>query len=92
MIFVELNGIRAVYCGPNTRQYVETLSEEQQDKKCTYNVTLKCVHATFFFFCSGRSISITYSECVFVVLDIHHAMRMRRSHLWTARLYHIIST
>ena len=27
--------------------------------------------------CSGKTISITYSECVFVALGIHHAMRMR---------------
>jgi len=25
----------------------------------------------------GKARSITYSECVFVVLDIHHAMCMR---------------
>ena len=29
-------------------------------------------------FCTGRAVSITYSECVFVALRIQHAMRMRR--------------
>ena len=28
--------------------------------------------------CSGRVVSITFSESVFVALDIQHAMRMRR--------------
>ena len=27
--------------------------------------------------CSGKAISITYSECVFVALGIQHAMRVR---------------
>jgi hypothetical protein len=27
-------------------------------------------------FCNGKSIFITYSECVFVALGIHHAMCM----------------
>ena len=28
--------------------------------------------------CGGKAISITYSECVSVALDIQHEMRMRR--------------
>ena len=39
------------------------------------NVTLRHSGATIF--CSGKAISITYSECVFVALGIKHAMRMR---------------
>jgi len=38
-----------------------------------YNVTLRHVLATTV---AVKSINITYSECVFVALDIHHAMRM----------------
>ena len=28
--------------------------------------------------CSGKAVRITYSECVFLHLDIQHAWRMRR--------------
>ena len=28
--------------------------------------------------CSGKAVSIAYSECVFLALGIQHAMRMRR--------------
>jgi len=39
---------------------------------------------------SGKAISTTYSECVFVALGIQQAMRMHRSvHLWNLSLYHI---
>jgi len=46
----------------------------------------------------GKSISITYSECVFVALGIQHAMRMRRTVLSSVArpairtiIFHIIS-
>jgi len=28
--------------------------------------------------CSGKAISITYCECVFVALDVQHAIRMHQ--------------
>ena len=43
--------------------------------------------------CSGKAISISYSECVFVALVTRHAMRMRHIViLWPAPLYNIFST
>jgi hypothetical protein len=57
-----------------------------------YEVTLRrffpCNHC-----CSGKAISIKYSECVFVALVIQHAKRMRHiiiCGLSTIR-FHIIS-
>ena len=49
--------------------------------------TRSCNHC-----CSGKAVSVIYSECVFVALGIQHAKRMRHvilSHLWPVRLYHI---
>jgi hypothetical protein len=37
--------------------------------------------------CSGKAISITYSECVFVALVIQHAPYC---HLWPVWLYHFL--
>jgi hypothetical protein len=46
------------------------------------------------YFCSGKAISITHCECVFVALGIQHAMRLRyifiRGLPGTTVLFHII--
>jgi hypothetical protein len=38
---------------------------------------------------SGKAINISYSECVFLVLSIPHAMRLRYIVIWPLRLYNI---
>jgi hypothetical protein len=47
----------------------------KQDRQCKYRRSIEarsCKHC-----CSGKTISITYSECVFVALGTQNAMRMR---------------
>jgi hypothetical protein len=39
--------------------------------------------------CSGKAISITYSECVFIALVTWHAMCMRNIAMWPDQLYNI---
>jgi len=55
----------------------------QQYKRCAYDVTQA---RSYTHCCSGQTISITYSECVFVALVIQHAMRTR--HFVTCGLSH----
>jgi hypothetical protein len=68
------------------RQHIcVSLTEHQgkQNRQCAHKRNIKarsCNHC-----CSGKSISITYYECVSIALGIQHAMRMRH----TARLHHI---
>ena len=47
----------------------------QQGGQCTYNVASRRVRATIV--CSGKTICITYSGCVFVALGTHHGMPLR---------------
>ena len=52
-----------------------TLGRMEQDRQCTYNVTLRSVCATIIA-AAGKKISITYTESVFVALGIQHEMGM----------------
>ena len=47
-----------------------------KDRQCTYKCKIEarlCEHC-----CSGKAVSITYYECVFLALGSQHAMRVRR--------------
>ena len=64
-LYAEVPRKWTVYCRTQKKKY----------SQCTYkrNVrALSCNHC-----CSGKAISITYYECVFVALGIQHAMCMR---------------
>ena len=61
----------------------ENRVHDRQDRQGTYNVTLTSTHATTV--AVEKSISITYSEHVFVASGIQHTM-----HMWLARLYNIL--
>jgi hypothetical protein len=52
--------------------YVNTT---KQDRQCTYNITLRRIRATIV--TVKKAVTITYSECVYVVLGIQHAMCIR---------------
>jgi hypothetical protein len=59
------------------------------------NVTLRLVRATNHS-CSGKAISIEYSECVLLTLGIRHAFRMYHDVICghsssTKKVFHIIS-
>jgi hypothetical protein len=60
----------------------------KQDSKCTY--IRNVVARPRYHFCRVKVISITYSQCMSVALDIQHAKRMRRLilHLYFSTLYH----
>jgi hypothetical protein len=48
----------------------------EQERQCKYNVPLKRVHLTIV--AVGKTMSITYSECVSTTLVIQHVKRMNR--------------
>ena len=41
--------------------------------------------------CSGKAVSISYCECVFVALVMQYAMRMRHNFICPIRLYNTVS-
>ena len=50
-------------------------SHNEKDRQCKYKRnTEECSHNHY---CRGKSVSVMYSECVFVVLVIQRAQRMR---------------
>jgi hypothetical protein len=66
-----------VFDGNFGREEVPMESTAKQDKQCTYKRNIEprsCNNC-----CSGKSISITYSERVFVDLGIQRAKCMRRN-------------
>jgi hypothetical protein len=49
---------------------------KEQGGQCTYERNTESLSSNYF--CSGKAVSISYSECLSVYLLIQHAMRMRR--------------
>jgi hypothetical protein len=64
-------------CEGTTGHYVTQNSPPcSQDRQCTYKRNIEARSRNHC--CSGKAISITYYERVFVTLGIQHAIRMRR--------------
>ena len=59
-------------CGTTGKDKFLISARPERDSHCTYKRNISRNHCR-----RGEGISITYSECVFVALDIQHAMRMR---------------
>jgi hypothetical protein len=68
-------------------------TQNEQDRQCTYNVTLSRVRPTTV--AVKKAISITCSMSVFAALGIQHAVRMRHTIicglLGSTEFFHIIS-
>ena len=67
---------RLLYCNfeaPKTRSFLRVTITLQHDRKCTCN---NIESRSYKHCCSEEAINNTFSECVFVVLNIQHAMRM----------------
>jgi len=52
---------------------------KENDRQCTSNMTLRHVRVNIF---TVEKQCVTYSDCVFVALGIHHAQLIRRIVMW----------
>jgi len=55
--------------------FFSEVTKLKQESHCTYKRNIAAL--LYNHCCSGRAISITYSECVSVTLGFQHAIRMR---------------
>jgi len=88
-------GARRCNSGDGTDQRVQSLMFMMMMMMMIMMNKVSNVHAMFNEACwcnhyrSGRSIIITYYECVFVALGVLHAMRMGHIIMWPLRVYRI---
>jgi hypothetical protein len=68
--------IQLTYSSFHQQIYGTSNDNVQKDKQCTYKVIFRRVRVTIV--AVEKQLSITYSECVSVILIIQHAMRMCR--------------
>jgi hypothetical protein len=81
---MEINSGKCIY------HFDEFHLEQERQCTCKPDIQARSLNRCF----RGKSINITYSECVFVAIIIHHAMRMHRVLLLSvacpAFLYYLI--
>jgi hypothetical protein len=69
----DMNGVCKIYNVQNDIICLQTLVRQLRQNKYKRNFKVRCFNNC----CCGKKISITHSDCVFVVLLILHVMRMR---------------
>ena len=71
--------------GRSGRRWEDNITRQTMYKRVQRNIEVpSCNHC-----CSGKGISITYSECVYVALGSQHVMRMRHTVIYGMTVYTI---